>query len=346
MASSIFVSYSHADMTDIDWIGRLLVYMAPLQRSKGVDIWHDGRIAIGDDWEAAIDAALKEAAAAVLVVGPGFLRSDFILDRELPVLLKAVTEKKIPIFPLVVGYCAYASSPLNILQAANNPDQPLESLPRAEQNRILNELSLRIANRIAENPKVAVRDSTYGIEYVTDEAFEKPESDGPAWEAIKQLAKEYDDTRDQMASGSARTHRMVKIFREMIGVAAPARSKINELRRSTSAGRRLAAIAILQVLPDPDCLDWLADRLDPTAERPFVAGQASVALLQAVRSLPQPFCELLRTSIDKAVNLAEQDKRDPSRLTILNSAIKELSARCGSLPQRGNKPRSFPGRRL
>ena len=41
------------------------------------------------DWERQIEAAMKEAAAAVLMVSDNFLASDYIIQKELPRLVQA-----------------------------------------------------------------------------------------------------------------------------------------------------------------------------------------------------------------------------------------------------------------
>ena len=144
MANSLFLSYSRADMVDTDWIGRLKMYLAPLQRAGTVDVWNDSRIAAGSEWREQIARALEAAAAAVLLVGPGFLASDFIMQHELPNLLDAARTKEVKVLPVVVGYCGYASTAPERYQAENDPDRPLESLPRAEQNKILNNVAITV----------------------------------------------------------------------------------------------------------------------------------------------------------------------------------------------------------
>lgn len=142
--STLFISYSRADMEDVDWLGRLKRYLAPLRRNSIVDAWDDSRIKAGQDWRTEIDNALKRAKAAILLVGPGFLASDFVMTHELPRLLEAAATRQTRIFPLVVGFCAYERSELDIYQAFNDPKRPLEDLPKPEQNKILNALSVAV----------------------------------------------------------------------------------------------------------------------------------------------------------------------------------------------------------
>lgn len=89
MAATLFISYSRADMQETDWLERLRMYLTPFRRAGALDVWDDSRIATGTLWKEEIARALDSAAAAVLLVGPGFLASDFVMEIELPALLNS-----------------------------------------------------------------------------------------------------------------------------------------------------------------------------------------------------------------------------------------------------------------
>jgi hypothetical protein len=146
--TTLFISYSRADMQDVDWLARLRMYLTPFRRGGSVDVWDDSRIPPGSRWKEEITQALDNAGAAVLLVGPGFLASDFVVDHELPSLLKSAEARGVFLFPLVIGFSSYSASELGAYQAFNSPEQPLESLPRSEQNRILNALAVAIHEKL------------------------------------------------------------------------------------------------------------------------------------------------------------------------------------------------------
>jgi predicted acylesterase/phospholipase RssA len=141
---------------------------------------------------------------------------------------------------------------------------------------------------------------------------------------MRELAAQYESIREGMTSGAARTRLMQAIVDAMTIQTPGARRFLSTLQASESAGEHLAAIAILQAFPDARELDWLASRLDPEAEQPFIGFQAAVALQRAVRALPGDK-EKLKSALDTAVGLAERNKNDPPRLTALNAAQRELS---------------------
>jgi hypothetical protein len=144
MAATLFISYSRADMQETDWLARLRMYLTPFRRSGEIDVWDDSRIATGTLWKEEIARALHSASAAVLLVGPGFLASDFVMKIELPALLNSAKVRGVALFPLIVGFSGYDATILHQYEAYNSPEQPLESLTRSDQNRILNALAIAI----------------------------------------------------------------------------------------------------------------------------------------------------------------------------------------------------------
>jgi hypothetical protein len=118
---SLFISYAHRDMEQINWLERLTLYLAPLREHGDVEIWADSKLEAGDHWRKEIDAALQRATAAILLVGPRFLESNFIAKVELPKLLDSARKGGTRIYPLVVGYCGYNRSKLEPYRPSTTP---------------------------------------------------------------------------------------------------------------------------------------------------------------------------------------------------------------------------------
>ena len=93
---------------------------------------------------------------------------------------------------------------------------------------------------------------------------------------VDELAAEYERVRGSMRVSDTRTRAMEVVVSKMRTIGRAAYPLRHELSVSASPGHRLQAIASLQVMPDYDLLDWLANRID--RERPFVGYHALVAL--------------------------------------------------------------------
>jgi hypothetical protein len=140
---------------------------------------------------------------------------------------------------------------------------------------------------------------------------------------ISKLATDYVEARKQMPSGLDRTRKMSSIASQFRSLAAPAYELLPELVVSSSPGERLAAICILQQVPNVKYLNWLAERV--AVEKPFPGYQATVALLSAVRATR----DVSRSEVAAAVTLArdflsELKWQDPNQVRALENAKIEL----------------------
>jgi TIR domain-containing protein len=110
----VFVSYSRDDKK---WLDLLLQTLSPLSRAQPHAIWWDGLIKAGQEWRAEIHRGLDSAKVAVLLVSPGFLASEFILNEELPRILSAAKHQGVAILWSLVRNCWYERTPLYQYQA-------------------------------------------------------------------------------------------------------------------------------------------------------------------------------------------------------------------------------------
>jgi hypothetical protein len=90
------------------------------------------------------------------------------------------------------------------------------------------------------------------------------------------------------------------------------------------AGERLAAVAMLQALPNPDLLGWLATCV--AKEQPFLAYQAALALLVAARTLETIHRPTLTNAIKQARTATEGKQYAEGARRILDDAGKELDS--------------------
>lgn len=178
------------------------------------------------------------------------------------------------------------------------------------------------------------------LDQVLSRIFSERSDVASAAERVGEVALDNSDVREQITSlagqyfalrklpySDERTRMLEAVFTQMKGLAFLAYSLLPELTKSVSqnggrdehVGERVAAIALLEALPNAKYLDWLADRFGQ--ERPFVGYHAGVALLNAARSLKETHRDQLRLLIKQALNKVPNGT---DRDSVLQAALAEL----------------------
>jgi hypothetical protein len=120
----IFCSYSHREK-DMVLKEEFDAAMRPYTRKKLFQVWNDGRIGAGDEWERHIDQHLTSADIIVFLVSPDFLNSDFCCEKELPAALERRMHNKAVLVPILVRECAWKETDLAQLQALPKDAKPV-----------------------------------------------------------------------------------------------------------------------------------------------------------------------------------------------------------------------------
>jgi hypothetical protein len=149
---TVFISYARDDVKGRNWLEELETHFTPLRNRRNGDLrlWYDRLIVPGKDWWAEIGSGIKNADAAILLIGPGFLGSPFIMKTELPVIWDAEKRYGLRVYPLLISFCDYKRD-LGQIQFVNPTDEPLNMLPEGEQDRVLTGLVEAIEAVIKEN---------------------------------------------------------------------------------------------------------------------------------------------------------------------------------------------------
>jgi hypothetical protein len=138
----VFISYSHKDEK---WLEALRPHLGSLAKDCGVEYWDDSRIQSGDKWRDEIEAALRSAKVAVLLVSANFLNSDFVRNEELPSLLGAAEADGTLILPILISHCRASKHPvLSTFQFVNPPSRPLAGMRGVSRDQLFVELTDRI----------------------------------------------------------------------------------------------------------------------------------------------------------------------------------------------------------
>lgn len=125
-----------------------------------------------------------------------------------------------------------------------------------------------------------------------------------------EFASEYEATRSNMKPGPARTRAMNAIAAKMRTLAIAATPLLRELANDkNSAGKRLAALAILQLAPDLNYIDWVVERM--SHEQPFLFFHASLVLLAMVRSYGTSARKELGAALKRSLDVVESFSGGP-----------------------------------
>jgi hypothetical protein len=161
-AKPLFISYAHADNEGPNerdrWLNRLIQFLAPLV-SEGLSLCSGQTLGIGDNWHDRIQKDLDEAKAAIILISPAFLESEYIRNSELPIILKNAADRGVKIFPIIIKPCLFGRAKYRYpdpkmgpnefsiasLQAANPPSRTLIEMTEGEQYRVFESVAEEIA---------------------------------------------------------------------------------------------------------------------------------------------------------------------------------------------------------
>jgi len=137
----VFISYSHKDKK---WKEELETMLKPLSSKGKIIYWDDTKIKTGQKWDNEIKNALEKTKIALLLVSANFLASDYIMKKELPVVLEAAEEGKCKIFWMLLNECLYEETGLIDIQAVHDIKKPLAGLKPTERSKILADTARQI----------------------------------------------------------------------------------------------------------------------------------------------------------------------------------------------------------
>ena len=139
---TVFVSYSHADE---QWKDKIVRHLRVLELQGELDLWDDRRIAPGENWADDIREALESARVALLLVSANSLTSEFILNEEIPALLRSRASEGLRLIPVIVRPSAWEEIPwLASIQAFPRDGRPLSTMEEHEVDAELTTLAREV----------------------------------------------------------------------------------------------------------------------------------------------------------------------------------------------------------
>lgn len=97
-----FIIYAHEDRSTVNAIrGQLRIF----EKKEILQIWDDGEILAGQDWDKSIKLKLESAQLILLFISVDFLNSEYIEKTELQAALQRHREEKAKLIPIIVRRC-------------------------------------------------------------------------------------------------------------------------------------------------------------------------------------------------------------------------------------------------
>lgn len=110
----IFVCYAQKDE---EYRQRLEKHLSLFQREGLIQIWHNGNIRAGEEWEQIIHMRLDTARIVLLLVSSDFLASDYYSSAEMQKALERHARRETHVIPILVRPVRWQEGPLGKLQA-------------------------------------------------------------------------------------------------------------------------------------------------------------------------------------------------------------------------------------
>ena len=151
MSPTVFISYSQSDSK---WKELLVSQLRVLEGESLLEIWHDGLIPPGADWQPAIEAAMATARVAIFIVSANFLNSSFIRRQEIPALMERRRRDGVQIIPLIASSCPWQEVRwLAAMQARPFKGKTLALLGGVRAQKALSDLAEEILTLVGTAPR-------------------------------------------------------------------------------------------------------------------------------------------------------------------------------------------------
>lgn len=102
----VFISYSSKDR---EWKDRISQHLEQMRMARVLDFasWDDSNINVGEGWDQVIKDAIGRARVALLLISSDFLTSTYIVENEIPEILKRADDGELVVVPLMVRPSAW-----------------------------------------------------------------------------------------------------------------------------------------------------------------------------------------------------------------------------------------------
>jgi hypothetical protein len=122
MPVTIFCGYARKDRK---WLNRIKSHLSLQQRQGIIEVWDDGHISPGTDWEMEIKEHLNTAQIILLLVSSDFMASSYCYDVEMQRALERHERGQARVIPIILRSVDWQGAPFGKLQALPTDGKPV-----------------------------------------------------------------------------------------------------------------------------------------------------------------------------------------------------------------------------
>lgn len=125
-----FISYSHRDE---DYKNELDLHLATMKRQGLLKVWQDRKILPGSDWDDEIRQQMEDSHIIFFMVSPGFMGSDYIMEKEVPLAMSLHAAGKAKVVPIFVKHVEWKGTEFGRLQGLPRDEKFIDTQPNKDQ---------------------------------------------------------------------------------------------------------------------------------------------------------------------------------------------------------------------
>lgn len=121
-ALKVFIAYSRKDK---DILEDLRIQLKTLERLNQIEVWYDGELRPGENWDIKIMKHLENAEIILLLISADFIASDYAYTKEMKIALARHEKGEARVMPVIVRHCLWKRTEFAKLQVLPKDGDPI-----------------------------------------------------------------------------------------------------------------------------------------------------------------------------------------------------------------------------
>jgi hypothetical protein len=118
--AKILISYSKNDVKKAE---KLKFYLKQFDDVYNINVWYDGDLRCGDEWDPEIKRQLQSADLIIFLVSNSFLATGYIKDIEIKTAIERHSKNEVKLMPVILSSCNWQSKVNPLRHIISYPDK-------------------------------------------------------------------------------------------------------------------------------------------------------------------------------------------------------------------------------